>query len=294
MGGRFVRLLHVPVEEMEEQVRLGTSAVPGNHKKTQGQGRHPPTGDPFQGYRPMGMPSVVPTGPLMLPPHLLLMPGAYGNQNALSQNHALPTWSGHMSAWHSYPSQSQLTPSQLVSQTQNMSIASSRERRPLTQPTGLLPQQQHVFNLSNTEGPASIPRPMSHPPGSITTFHNVRPMSDAFQRQQYSSEQQQQQPPAFPSFNLNSSGSSSTLTNASVSATVKVRGLPYRSTPNDILSFFIGYQYLPDSLQIGLDSLGRPSGEAWLTFVNPGEATRAVRDLNRQFLGNRYLELGIC
>lgn len=49
----------------------------------------------------------------------------------------------------------------------------------------------------------------------------------------------------------------------------QVRGLPYRSSPAEILTFFQGYQYLPDSLQIGLDSLGRPSGEAWLTFINP-------------------------
>lgn len=73
-----------------------------------------------------------------------------------------------------------------------------------------------------------------------------------------------------------------------------MRGLPYRSSPAEILTFFQGYQYLPDSLQIGLDSLGRPSGEAWLTFVNPQEALRAVRDLNRHYLGNRYLELSLC
>ena len=47
------------------------------------------------------------------------------------------------------------------------------------------------------------------------------------------------------------------------SATLKVRGLPYRSSPAEILTFSQSYQYLPDSLQIGLDSLGRPSGEAW-------------------------------
>ena len=73
-----------------------------------------------------------------------------------------------------------------------------------------------------------------------------------------------------------------------------MRGLPYRSTPVEILGFFNGYQYLPDSLQIGLDSLGRPSGEAWLTFVSAEEAMRAVRGLNRQYLGSRYLELSLC
>jgi heterogeneous nuclear ribonucleoprotein F/H len=33
MGERYVRLLHVPVTEMEEQVRLGTLAIPGNAAK---------------------------------------------------------------------------------------------------------------------------------------------------------------------------------------------------------------------------------------------------------------------
>ncbi|GFH06305.1 uncharacterized protein HaLaN_00913, partial [Haematococcus lacustris] len=145
-----------------------------------------------------------------------------------------------------------------------------------------------------------------------------------------------------------------------------VRGLPYRSSPADILAFFQGYQYLPDSLQIGLDTIGRPSGvsgllaaslacgcaacsarasggqrggwydsyfawamasvmqqyevaiepvkttlftslvdkvvaqqegqgpgEAWLSFSSPQEAMRSVKELNRQFMGNRYLELSL-
>eukprot|EP00798_Chlamydomonas_sp_ICE-L_P006367 gene6367-2996_t len=55
-------------------------------------------------------------------------------------------------------------------------------------------------------------------------------------------------------------------------STIKIRGLPYRAVPDEILAFFNGYEYLPDSLQIGLDSLGRPSGEAWLAFVSPEEA----------------------
>lgn len=33
IGERYVRLLHVPVTEMEEQVRLGTLAIPGNAAK---------------------------------------------------------------------------------------------------------------------------------------------------------------------------------------------------------------------------------------------------------------------
>ncbi len=86
----------------------------------------------------------------------------------------------------------------------------------------------------------------------------------------------------------------SRVVQAASSPTVKIRGLPYRSSPSEILAFFQNYHYLPDTLQIGLDQLSRPSGEAWLSFASPQEALRAVRDLNRHYLGNRYLELSIC
>lgn len=78
------------------------------------------------------------------------------------------------------------------------------------------------------------------------------------------------------------------------SCIVKMRGLPYHSSPGDILNFFAGYNAVSDTLQIGLDSLGRPSGEAWITFADPGSALLAVRELNRHYLGNRYLELSVC
>lgn len=78
------------------------------------------------------------------------------------------------------------------------------------------------------------------------------------------------------------------------SSTVKMRGLPYRASPAAILDFFTGYHYLPDSLQMGLDASGKPSGEAWLSFISSDEAKRAVNDLNRRYLGTRYIELSVC
>jgi heterogeneous nuclear ribonucleoprotein F/H len=77
------------------------------------------------------------------------------------------------------------------------------------------------------------------------------------------------------------------------SKTVKIRGLPFRATPLDILSFFDGFQFIAESLQIGVDTLGRPSGEAWLSFASAEEAMRAVRERNRHYLGSRYLELSV-
>lgn len=77
------------------------------------------------------------------------------------------------------------------------------------------------------------------------------------------------------------------------SKTVKIRGLPFRATPLDIFHFFEGYDAVVESLQLGVDALGRPSGEAWLTFTSSEEALRAVRERNRHYLGNRYLELSL-
>ena len=37
MGERYVRLLHVPKQEMNEQVRLGTIAIPGNATRRGGR-----------------------------------------------------------------------------------------------------------------------------------------------------------------------------------------------------------------------------------------------------------------
>lgn len=66
-----------------------------------------------------------------------------------------------------------------------------------------------------------------------------------------------------------------------------------RATPLDIFNFFDSYDIIAESLQLGVDALGRPSGEAWLTFASSDEALRAVRERNRHYLGNRYLELSL-
>lgn len=72
---------------------------------------------------------------------------------------------------------------------------------------------------------------------------------------------------------------------------VKLRGIPYRSAPQEIEAFFAGYGFIPESVKIGQDPDGRSSGEAWISFGTDEEARRAVNDRNRQHLGNRYVEL---
>jgi len=247
IGERYVRLLHVPKSEMEEQVRLGTLAIPGNAAKLRSRlMRQQQRNNLAYLAGPLQLvPTVVPAAgrPLMSVGPTLNAPYATGPTGAPIDARV---WPGQ-----AY----QASPVALAAQFGNLSIGPTQ---------------------SIARGPAMHAQPHQgqHPNHGLQQHQQQQQLPGQLQTQQ----------------NLLNSRSVQNPT----SATVKVRGLPYRSSPAEILTFFQGYQYLPDSLQIGLDSLGRPSGEAWLTFVNPPEALRAVRDLNRHYLGSRYLELSIC
>ena len=72
---------------------------------------------------------------------------------------------------------------------------------------------------------------------------------------------------------------------------VKIRGIPYRITAMDLATFFQGFSYHPELIQIAMGADGRPNGEAYVTFVSAEEAQRAIYMKNKQHLGNRYVEL---
>lgn len=68
LGDRYVRLLHVPKQEMEEQVRLGTLAIPGAHvkmrqKMTCGPGMDGGMRGGAGPYSADGLRRMMPTGP---------------------------------------------------------------------------------------------------------------------------------------------------------------------------------------------------------------------------------------
>ncbi len=73
--------------------------------------------------------------------------------------------------------------------------------------------------------------------------------------------------------------------------TVKLRGLPYTATTDDIAAFFHGYELVGGSVHIGTNREGRPSGEAWVDFASAKAAQRAVLERNKQHMGSRYIEL---
>jgi hypothetical protein len=71
--------------------------------------------------------------------------------------------------------------------------------------------------------------------------------------------------------------------------TLRMRGLPYRATQEDVLRFFTGFQVMQGGVVMGQRD-GRASGECWVTFSNPQEAARAMV-MNNKHLGSRYVEI---
>jgi hypothetical protein len=100
-------------------------------------------------------------------------------------------------------------------------------------------------------------------------------------------------------------------------------GVPYRTSPREIIDFFAGYDIIPESVQVrassapllfaatlavgsvfvlirnllfpccqlGRDQAGFSTGEAWVSFKQAEEGYRALREKNRGYLGSRYVEL---
>ncbi len=72
---------------------------------------------------------------------------------------------------------------------------------------------------------------------------------------------------------------------------VRMRGLPYTSTEDDIRAFFAGFDIAAGGIARGKDRHGRASGEAWVTFADAADAQRAVATLDKAHMGSRYIEL---
>ena len=77
-------------------------------------------------------------------------------------------------------------------------------------------------------------------------------------------------------------------------AQVKLRGLPYGATIQDVAAFFRGFGAQENTIQFGVNSDGRPSGEAWISFSRVEDARRAVREKDRNHMGDRYVSIFPC
>ena len=73
---------------------------------------------------------------------------------------------------------------------------------------------------------------------------------------------------------------------------VKLSGLPYDASAEEIIGFFEGYELRPESLKMDPPrSAGTGSSSARIKFTSAKEASRAVRELDRKNLRNRWIGL---
>ncbi|KAK0425070.1 hypothetical protein QR680_009013 [Steinernema hermaphroditum] len=74
----------------------------------------------------------------------------------------------------------------------------------------------------------------------------------------------------------------------SSSLSIRMRGLPYQATVQDIIDFFNPIR--PAKIDILKEKTGRPSGEAIVDFYSKAELDDAL-SFDRRNMGNRYIEL---
>lgn len=73
---------------------------------------------------------------------------------------------------------------------------------------------------------------------------------------------------------------------------LRMRGLPFSASRDDIVRFFTGYNPVPESVVLTFRNDGRATGEAYIGFLSPEDSKRAM-ELHRKMMGSRYIELFI-
>lgn len=73
---------------------------------------------------------------------------------------------------------------------------------------------------------------------------------------------------------------------------VKLRGLPWSATVDDVVDFFSGCKIArgKDGVHMTTSREGRPSGEAFVEFEDIQDVEKAL-DKDREHIGSRYIEV---
>lgn len=71
---------------------------------------------------------------------------------------------------------------------------------------------------------------------------------------------------------------------------LRLRGLPFSATKEEIINFFNDFVLSEDKIHLIANSEGRPAGEAFVEFASP-EDSRSAMSKDRMTLGYRYIEL---
>merc|ERR1719410_1251196 len=90
------------------------------------------------------------------------------------------------------------------------------------------------------------------------------------------------------------------LTTAATAAAVRLRGLPFSATEQDVLAFFAQHDIVdriseePKAVNLLLRSNGKPSGQAIVQMRGREDAELARHVLSGQWMGSRYIEVFLC
>ncbi|NXL93426.1 RB12B protein, partial [Alectura lathami] len=74
---------------------------------------------------------------------------------------------------------------------------------------------------------------------------------------------------------------------------IRLKNLPFKATPNEILDFFYGYRVIPESVSVQYNEQGLPSGDAIVAMTNYEEAMAAINELNDRPMGPRKVKLSL-
>jgi len=107
--------------------------------------------------------------------------------------------------------------------------------------------------------------------------------------------------PAFPAAEeLGHFSLSDSLVDTGPTAAVRLRGLPFTATEQDVLAFFSQHNIVdrvadgPKALSLLLRPNGRPSGQAVVQMRDRADAELARSVLHGQWMGSRYIEVFLC
>lgn len=71
---------------------------------------------------------------------------------------------------------------------------------------------------------------------------------------------------------------------------MRLRGLPFRVTKEEIEDFFGGYDIVSNGIVLPTDHQGRPTGDAFVRFVDKETADRS-QERDKEKIGHRYIEI---
>ena len=74
---------------------------------------------------------------------------------------------------------------------------------------------------------------------------------------------------------------------------VKIRGLPYQVRYEEIADFFRDHRYIEKSAILGVGADGRKNGFGAILFEDQEEATKATKDCDGNYIGERYVEISV-